>query len=82
MAANRADISPHDLTIAINQADSRSVPYRQGKLSPRDVRSVRCLGPEEEPTESQCTWQQRTLRGWARRQTWVAIDGRGWHVID
>ncbi len=82
VAANRAHISANVLAAAINEAGSKAVPYRHGKLPASDVRRVSCVGPDEEPTEFQCTWRQRTPRGWAKRQTWLAIDGRGWHVID
>jgi hypothetical protein len=81
-AANHAHISAQELAAAVNRAGSQSVPYRQGKLLPYDVRSVRCEGPDEEPTEFQCSWRQRTPHGWVKRQTWLAIDGKGWHVID
>jgi hypothetical protein len=82
LAANRANVSPQELAKAINQADSGSAPYRQGSSSPRDIRSVRCLGPDEEPTEFECRWLQHTKRGWTRRRTWLAIGGAGWRVID
>jgi hypothetical protein len=81
-AANRANVSAGDLARAINAADALAVAYRRAKLSPSDLRAVRCIGPDEEPTEFECTWQQRSRHGWVARKTWVAIDGRGWHVID
>jgi hypothetical protein len=80
-ADNRATISPRELADAVNRAGVRAVPYLKGVLSPRDIRSVRCLGPDEEPTEFQCSWRQRTEHGWKTRRTWLAIDGEGWHVI-
>jgi hypothetical protein len=80
--ANTAHISAEELAAAVNQADSSAVPYRHGKLSAADVRRVKCIGPDEEPTEFQCSWQQRTPGGWAKRETWLAIDGRTWKVID
>lgn len=80
--ANTARVSAEQLAGAVNRADSRSVPYRHGKLSPSDVRGVRCIGPDEEPTEFQCNWQQRTGHGWANRETGLAIDGGTWKVID
>jgi len=81
-AANRANISAGDLARAINAADAGSVPYRKAKISPSDIRAVRCVGPDEEPTEFECTWRQRSRHGWVGRKTWVAIDGHGWHVVD
>jgi len=82
VAANRAKVSPQELSTAINEADTQSVPYRKEKVSPADIRSVRCVGPDEEPTEFECTWRQHTITGWVKRRTWLAIDGDGWHVID
>jgi hypothetical protein len=79
--ANSAKVSPRELSKAIDAADPQLVPYRTKKVSPADIRDVRCTGPDEEPTEFQCTWRQHTNAGWIRRQTWLAIDGDGWHVI-
>lgn len=47
-----------------------------------DVRIVRCVAPEEEPTEYRCSWRERDGRSWRRRDNWFAIDGSGWRVID
>jgi hypothetical protein len=80
--ANSLRVSSEDLAKAINRADAAAVPYRTGRLSPRDVRRLRCAGPEEEPTEFDCRWEQRTGRGWLKRSTWVAIDGDHLVVID
>ena len=82
-AANRANVSVGELVRAINAADAGSVPYRTTRISPSDVRAVRCIGPDEEPKEFECTWRQRSRHGWIERKTWVAaVAGRGWHVID
>jgi len=81
-AVNRAKISAGDLVRAINAADAGSVPYRKAKIFLSDIRTVRCIGPDEEPTEFECTWRQRSPHGWVGRKTWVAVDSRGWHVID
>jgi hypothetical protein len=81
-AANRANVSADELAQAINAAGVGSVPYRKAKISSSDIRAIRCIGPDEEPTEFECTWRQRSRHGWIGRKTWVAIDGRGWHVID
>ena len=77
-----SSVTPQKLALAINKADAELVPYRTRTISPRDVRMVRCIAPEEEPTEFRCRWQQRTDRGWVGRVTWLAIDGNGWHVMD
>lgn len=80
-AANRANVSPEELAAAINAADVVVVPYRKTKVAPADIRSVRCIRPDEEPTEFQCAWRQRTKHGWAKRKTWLAIYGTAWLVI-
>jgi hypothetical protein len=82
LAANRVNLSPRELAQAINQADASLVPYGRGKLSPADLRMIRCVRPDEEPTEFECTWRQRAGLRWASRKAWLAIDGRGWHIID
>jgi hypothetical protein len=80
--ANRANISPQELAKAINEASPQSVPYRAKRTSAADIRDVRCVGSDEEPTEFQCTWRQHTNIGWIKRRTGLAIDGNGWRVID
>jgi hypothetical protein len=47
-----------------------------------DIRRLSCEGFDEEPTEAECKWQQRSGKKWARFSTYVAIDGSGWHLID
>ncbi len=51
-------------------------------LAKADVRRVSCVAIEEEPTEAVCKWQQRRGKRWHRYSTYVAIDGKGWHLID
>ena len=48
-----------------------------------DVRHLSCkgFGPNE-PTEADCSWQQRIGKKWKRYSTYVAVDGSGWHLID
>lgn len=82
MAVVRATISPKDFAAAINRADAALVPYRTVRLAASDVRSIRCLAPDEEPTEFQCTWQQRTKGRWVARKTWLMVDANGWQVMD
>jgi hypothetical protein len=81
-AVVRATVTPEELATAINKADAQLVPYRTTRMSPRDIRAVRCIAPDEEPTEFQCEWQQRIKGGWINRTTWLAIDGNGWYVMD
>ena len=51
-------------------------------MAPSDIRAVRCIAPDEEPTEFQCRWRQRIMGGWAERVTWLTIDAKGWRVMD
>jgi hypothetical protein len=81
-AAVREQVTPQELASAINKAPLAFVPYRTTKLSPDDVRAVRCIAPYEEPTEFQCKWQHRVKAGWVKRTTWLTIDAEGWRVMD
>ena len=48
-----------------------------------NVRLLSCKGfGADEPTEAACSWQQRRNGKWKRYSTFVAVDGRGWHLID
>ena len=78
----QATLTRQELASAINKADLTLVPFRTRTMSAGDVRAVRCIAPDEEPTEVQCRWQQRIKGGWARRATWLALDTDGWHVMD
>lgn len=83
IASSRARISPAEMAEAINEI--ANLPgYRYGPLPIRaaDVRVLKCIGPDEEPTESECEWQHRSAGKWVRHKSWLAIDGKGWHVID
>jgi hypothetical protein len=81
-AQNRATVSPAELASAVNRSDKLLNPARHRPVLAKDIRVVRCIGPEEEPTEFECTWRHKTKAGWRARKNWLAIDGRGWHVID
>lgn len=62
---------------------ARALNGRNGQvISAFDIRVGRCIGPDEEPTEFECTWRQRTRGKWERFKTWFAIDGDHWVVID
>ena len=76
--ANRVDIQPQEFAKAIDQVDA----FRKEKLSAADIRIVKCIRPDEEPTEFECTWLRRTNAGWIKHRTWLARDATGWHVID
>jgi hypothetical protein len=80
--AGYATVTPQVLARAINNADSMLVPYRVRPLLPRDIRAIRCVASDEEPTEFQCKWRQRIKAAWVKRMTWLTIDGNGWRVMD
>jgi len=80
--AVRRTVTAEELATAINKADALLVPYRKTNVSPGNVRAVRCIAPDEEPTEFQCKWEEHIRGGWVKRTTWLAIDGNGWHVMD
>jgi hypothetical protein len=81
-AVVRAKVTPEQLAAAINEADLPLVPYRTRAIQPGDIQAVRCMAPDEEPTEFQCRWRQRLKGGWVNRITWLAIDEHGWRVMD
>ena len=68
-------LTPAEMAKAIEAFTGRTV-------ATADVRRVSCVPIEEEPTEAICKWQQRIGNRWLRYSTYVAIDGRGWHLID
>ena len=81
-SAIRGTVTAEEIATAINKADAPLVPYRKSKLSPANVRAIHCIAPDEEPTEFQCKWEEHIKGRWAKRTTWLAIDGNGWHVMD
>jgi hypothetical protein len=57
--------------------------HKGGPVKATDLRHLSCkgFGPDE-PTEADCNWRQRVGSTWKRYSTYVAVDGRGWHLID
>jgi hypothetical protein len=52
-------------------------------VKPTDLRHLSCKGfGADEPTEAACSWQQRVGGSWKGFSTYVAVGGRGWHLID
>ncbi|MXP30149.1 hypothetical protein GRI58_15170 [Porphyrobacter algicida] len=48
-----------------------------------DLHRLSCKGfGADEPTEAECRWLQRVRGKWKRYSTYVAVDDRGWHLID
>ena len=57
--------------------------YTGKPVNVKNVRRLSCEGfGEDEPTEAVCNWRQRIGGSWKRYSTYVAVDGRGWHLID
>jgi len=82
-ASNRAHVSALEMAKAIAEvAHTPAYDYGREPIRAADIRVLRCIGPDEEPTEFECVWQHRTPHKWVRYKTWLAIDGRGGHVID
>jgi hypothetical protein len=67
--------SPAELAEALGEFTGKPV-------SASDVRGLSCEGIEEEPTEAVCKWDQMKSGEWMQFSTYVAVDGRGWHLID
>jgi hypothetical protein len=83
MAINRAHIPPAQMVAAIKSADPAQLNgVKASEITSSSVCVIRCIGPDEEPTEFECVWQSRGKRGWITHRSWLAIDGRGWHFID
>lgn len=54
-----------------------------GKLvSVADIRRLSCKSFDEEATEAECKWQQRSDKKWKSFSTYVAVDRKGWHLTD
>ena len=83
LASNRAHVSASEMANAITEVANTPV-YRYGPkpIRPADIRVLKCVGPDEEPTEFECVWERRAAGRWVRYKTWLAIDGKGWQVID
>ena len=82
-AANHAHISAREMVAAIKPADPVQLDrVDAATVSVSSVRVIRCVGPDEEPTEFECTWQTRGRTGWISHKSWLAVDGKGWHFID
>jgi len=82
-ATHRARVSRAEFAQALKRADPAFLGKADRSLiSMRSVRVVRCIAPDEEPTEFQCDWQLRTKRGWQPHRNWMTVDANGWRVMD
>jgi hypothetical protein len=82
-AANHAHISAREMVAAIKRADPVQLDgVDAATVSISSVRVIRCVGPDEEPTEFECAWQTRGKGGWINHKSWLAVDGAGWLFID
>ena len=68
--------TPAEFAKALSEHTGRNV-------NAADLRRLCCkdVGADE-PTEAKCRWQQRVGVKWRKFSTYVAIDARGWHLID
>lgn len=83
LAANHARISAREIVAAIKRADTVQLDgVDAAMVSVSSVRVIRCIWPDEEPTEIECVWQTRGKTGWINHKSWLAVDGKGWHFID
>lgn len=81
-AVNRVRITPREMMAAIKRAGRAELDgVDPAKVTIRSVRVVRCIGPDEEPTEFECRWQTRDKGVWKTHKSWLAIDRKGWHFI-
>jgi hypothetical protein len=82
-AVNRTSISRAEFARALRHADPILLGnVNRDEISAKSIRVIGCIGPDEEPTEFECRWQLRTSRGWKEYKNWLAVDGRGWHLMD
>lgn len=52
-------------------------------INPADLRRLSCKDfGDDEPTEAECRWKWRVGDKWKRYSTYVAVDSKGWHLID
>jgi hypothetical protein len=75
-AANSTGPTVHEFAKALANHTGRHV-------DASDLRRLSCKGfGADEPTEAECSWQQRVGRRWRWYSTYVAADGISWHLID
>lgn len=56
--------------------------FTRSRGPPHDIRNIACQRFKEEPTEAECKWQQKSGARWRRYSSFLAVDARGWHLID
>jgi hypothetical protein len=82
-AANHARMSAREMVAAIKRADPKQLAgVDAATVWVSSVRVIRCVGPDEEPTEFECAWQTRGKTGWISHKSCLGVDGKGWHFID
>jgi hypothetical protein len=81
-AKNRVHIAPMEMVAAIKSADPVLLDgVDAAALTASSVRVIRCVGPDEEPTEFECVWQTRSQGRWNTHKSWLAMEGKGWRII-
>lgn len=51
-------------------------------VASEDLTHIACQSIEEEPTEFACRWRQREGRRWRDWESYLALAGDGWIMID
>ena len=57
-------------------------PFGQPDVAPTDITHIACQSLEADPTEYACRWRQRDGRTWQGWQSYLAVSGDGWQLID
>jgi len=58
------------------------VAFHAAPAAPTDITHIACRGLEVDPTEFACRWRQRDGRRWQGWQSYLALSGDGWQLID
>ena len=56
--------------------------FEAAPASPADITHIACQPLEADPTEYACRWRQRDGRQWRGWQSYLALSGDGWQLID
>lgn len=54
----------------------------RSQITVQSIRLVKCVAPQEEPTEFRCDWRLQASRGWRSHRNWMTLDAAGWRGMD
>jgi hypothetical protein len=57
-------------------------PFDAAPAASTDITHIACKSLEADPTEYFCRWRQRDGREWHGWQSYLALSGSGWQLID